>query len=202
MSDNISTNDSVRKKKSKKYIYILLSVIVILAALLCVFRFTYVEKANKMKNANFGSEVTFYNDDRVRVRYDQKGNQYTFEEYQNNEFLFYDKDGNTYIMKYDEDNNRIFNCYETGKKYTEYSKERNKNITPYKAFIDENGNIALIAESDIKYIKTNDNYFVAFDSSKNVYYYLEECYWTPDGEFKATKTMQDNYEIAKTKINQ
>lgn len=126
------------------------------------------------------SFVTFKNENNEDVIYDKMGIAYTLSEAEN--MTYYDRDGNSYRgIFYDDEIHSYssYKCVEDGKEYP---------YNDYDFLIDKDGYIVILSnDSDIYYC----NMGVYYDDEKNIYYYIEDCYWTPDGELVFNEYYED-----------
>lgn len=118
--------------------------------------------------------VTYENASGDDIIYDKAGNSYTADK--RNQFRYYDRNGNSYMAV---TSLPLFNeiteidslqCIETNAQYVIYD--------DYQFYIDKDGYLIITPnENDIAY---NDSGAYC-DSDGNIYYNIEDCYWTPDG---------------------
>lgn len=185
---------------SKKLICSLLSVSVLITVSFGIFIGAYLNPSLERVYDGFGNEVTYADEDGERVRYDKKGNSYTYEEYMNGDFLYFDKNGKSYklVGTYYGYDDSYFLCTETNEKYSLYYCDDEA----YIGAIDKNGNFVLIQNDETENIQVTEyRSSVIADKDGNLYFDIVECYWSPDGKFFATKLMQKSYDAAQKIIS-
>lgn len=176
-------SDNNSKWKSNASVFAIVSVFLLAAFLGGTFLMGMY--SSYYTSTHFSTNFVYYeNEDGTQVIYDKMGTAYTREELE--QFKYYDRKGNVYspIFHYDifesEPDTHGFTCKKDGKDYE----------NEYDFAVDRDGYFVIFPESDLHtFYSENGN--CLYDDKGNIYFYPENCYWTPDGKLAFKKENLD-----------
>lgn len=164
-----------KPEKRKNIIRAVLSVILLVIFCFCANLISY--NAQTYMQTHFTKYyVTYKNASGEEVIYDKMGNAYTFEEHTN--LKYYDRKGNSYqaIIDYEYDDVFSSNEYDTeGYKCLETNREYY--FDDYDFLIDDSGYLIIAPYGSYKSFG-----LVYYDDIGNIYYDINLCQWSPEGE--------------------
>lgn len=174
------------KNPRAKFIAFAFVGLIVFAVLFGIFVYSpAIERAENEEITSFrqlkGEVVYFKNDDGIDVTYDKRGNEYTFDQYWNNELKYFTKDGDKYVS---------YNVGETGNygiKNVETGEELPFGYMGDKDFfIGEDGYLYIYDDNDlmVEYsIYSDDETMesVYYNKDGMLLYYTSYCNWDKDG---------------------
>ena len=182
-------NDNNNKWKSNASVFAIVSIFLLTAFIGGTFLMGMYSEY--YTSTHFSTNYVCYEtEDGTEVIYDKMKNAYTRKEAE--QFKYYDRKGNTYTIFFHygtfDNEPRVdgYTCKEDGKDYE---------TSEYDIAIDRDGYLVIYPDSDLqRFYSENGSCF--YDDNGNIYFYPDDCYWTPDGKlaFKEEKLDKITYQ--------